>query len=61
MQKEILKHPRVDLVQIEKKLLVELYELIQAEESFYEQKARIQWLREGVSNTSFFHKFVAAR
>ena len=61
MQEEVLRQPGIDLVQLEKKLSVELYELIQAEEGFYKQKSGIKWLREGDANTNFFHKSVAVR
>ena len=62
VQEDILSNnSRVELVQIEKTLSKELYNLMRAEESFYKQKSRVQWIREGDSNTSFFHKTVAAR
>ena len=62
VQEEILStNPRIDLVQPEKALSQELYNLVRAEESYYKQKSRIQWIREGDSNTNFFHKSVAAR
>jgi hypothetical protein len=34
---------------------------VRAEESFFKQKARIQWLRLEDQNTSFFHKLVNGR
>jgi hypothetical protein len=34
---------------------------IRAEESFFKQKARIQWLSLGDQNTSYFHKLVNGR
>jgi uncharacterized membrane protein YgaE (UPF0421/DUF939 family) len=34
---------------------------IRAEESFFKQKARIQWLSLGDQNTSYFHKSVNGR
>ena len=57
VQEEILSNnSRVYLVQIEKTLSKELYNLMRAKESFYKQKSRVQWIREGDSNTSFFTK-----
>ena len=50
-----------EMIENEKKLALELSELLQAEESFYKQKARVSWLREGDQNTRFFHKMVAAK
>ena len=62
IQGTLLVNPdRNDLVQLERKLTHELYELMVAEESFFKQKSRIQWLKKGDSNTSFFHKMVAVR
>ena len=54
IQEEVLRQPRTDLVQLEKNLSKELYELMQAEEGHYKQKSRIKWLREGDANTNFF-------
>ena len=34
---------------------------VRAEESFFKQKARIQWLSLGDQNTSYFHKLVNGR
>ena len=61
IQDEILSSSCAGLVQTEKRLTSDLYELMQAEESFYKQKSRVQWLKEGDSNTGFFFKTVAAR
>jgi hypothetical protein len=35
--------------------------IVRAEESFFKQKARIQWLSLGDQNTSYFHKLVNGR
>ena len=62
IQGTLLDNPnRNDLVQLERKLIHELYELVIAEESLFKQKSRIQWLKERDSNTTFFHKMVAAK
>ena len=45
-------------MQQERTLTQELYSLMHMEESFYKQKSRIQWLKEGDFNTNFFHKSV---
>lgn len=36
-------------------------ELRSQEESFFRQKARIRWLKEGDRNTKFFHQYVSKR
>ena len=50
-----------DLMELEKSLTLELYDLLIAEESYFRQKSRINWIHEGDQNTSFFQKIVAAR
>ncbi|XVF41347.1 hypothetical protein PTKIN_Ptkin01aG0272800 [Pterospermum kingtungense] len=40
----------------EKTVLVELREMLDAKESLYRHKYRVQWLNEGDSNTRFFQK-----
>ena len=50
-----------NLIEMEGKLSLELNALLQAEESYYKQKSRISWIREGDQNTKFFQKIVAAQ
>ena len=52
---------RTSLIEKEKEITNELRELRLVEESFYQQKSRIQWIQEGDQNTSFFHGMVAAK
>ena len=49
------------LIDNEKKCLKAYHELGYAEEGFLKQKSRVQWLKLGDQNTSFFHKAVKAR
>ena len=44
----------------ERLLSQELGDLMQAEESYYKHKSRIDWLSEGDQNTRYFQKIVAA-
>ena len=61
IQKEILSSTNYGLVQLEKRLIHEPYDLLHVEESYYKQKSRVQWLKEEDSNIGFFHKNVATR
>ena len=45
----------------ERKCLKIYHDLAYAEEGFLKQKSRVQWLKLGDQNTSFFHKAVKAR
>ncbi|GAV83754.1 RVT_1 domain-containing protein, partial [Cephalotus follicularis] len=49
------------IVELEKKLRWEVSEAARDEEAFFKQKSRTQWLKEGDSNTAFFHRTVNMR
>ncbi|XVF80797.1 hypothetical protein PTKIN_Ptkin15bG0104300 [Pterospermum kingtungense] len=49
------------LLELENQAIADLIDLLKAEESFYRQKSRIQWLIKGDSNTKFFHKLEKAQ
>ena len=52
---------REDQIKKKRDMSKELHDLMVAEESFFRQKSRIQWLQEGDHNTRFFHSMVATR
>ena len=61
-QYELLNNPYDPLlVDNEKRCLKAFQDLACAEEGFPKQKSRIQWLKLGDQNTSFFHKAIKAR
>ena len=59
MQRPLQGNPLVaELIQLNKTVTVEYANLLRAEESFYEDKSRVQWLNIGDRNTSFSHRKV---
>ena len=61
IQIQILNFPSNDiLIEREKSLTKEFSDMLKAEESFYRQKSRIDWIKEGDQNTKFFQKMTAA-
>ena len=50
-----------NVIEREREKARELNELKQVEESYFKQKSRIKWLKEGDQNTKYFHGMMAAR
>ena len=62
IQKSLLQQQGDDVLKSQEKLALEwLILLSNAEESFLKQKSRIQWIKEGDSNSKFFHHTLKAR
>ncbi|GKV49095.1 hypothetical protein SLEP1_g55863 [Rubroshorea leprosula] len=61
IQADLLASPHDALVSIEHEQAQKVAALQLAEESYFKQKSRIQWLKEGDGNTTYFHKVVKAR
>jgi len=51
----------IPLAELERGQRSAFIDLRRQEESFYKQKSRIRWLKEGDRNTRFFHNYVKAR
>ncbi|GAV64629.1 hypothetical protein CFOL_v3_08147 [Cephalotus follicularis] len=45
----------------ERKIVMEYHEATRIEELFLKEKSKIQWLKEGYSNTAYFHRAVKIR
>lgn len=50
-----------DEIVLRKSKFVELWKALNAKESLLRHKSRVQWLREGDSNSSFFHASLIIR
>ncbi|XVF58874.1 hypothetical protein PTKIN_Ptkin07bG0101100 [Pterospermum kingtungense] len=61
VQQQILHYPSAHDIEFERRLTIELQDLLKHEESFYRQKSRVNWIKEGDMNTYFFHRAVAAK
>lgn len=61
VQVEALTNPSEELFQQEQELHDKWYFLRQIEESYFKQKSRVNWLREGDLKTVYFHRLVQVR
>jgi hypothetical protein len=65
IKKEVEELTRSDLteenIKREKELVAELEKLLEQEETYWAQRSRVNWLKLGDKNTSYFHKFASSR
>ncbi|XP_074283217.1 uncharacterized protein LOC141607766 [Silene latifolia] len=54
-------HDRPDLINLELQALKEVNYWNKARDSFLQQKAKTQWLKDGDSNTAYFHSAIKSR
>lgn len=58
VQTALSSRPRASLYKLETKLVSELNSILNQEESYWRQKARMKWICQGEWNTRFFHALV---
>ncbi|XP_010507041.1 PREDICTED: uncharacterized protein LOC104783602 [Camelina sativa] len=61
LQQQILTEPNPSLAALERSANENWQTLLHAEESFFSQRSRVTWLKEGDLNTAYFHRMTSAR
>ena len=61
IQQSILSFPTPSLIELQRSLTLELYDLMLTEESFYKQKSCVDWIHKGDQNTKYFQNVVVVQ